>query len=207
MAKLVLVRHGVTEWNNLGLWTGWAETNLIPEGIEQAQRAGEAIRDIHFDLAYASDLSRSQKTLEIIKAVLGYDIPTIIAKEIKERDYGDLTGKNKWEIKKEYGEEQFNKWRRSWDDEVPNGENLKKVYERVVPYFDKEILPQLVLGKNILVSAHGNSLRALAKKLDNVADTDVHTLEINTGEAWIYDIDSKGKVTNKKVLATNANKV
>ena len=207
MAKLVLVRHGVTEWNNLGLWTGWAETDLIPEGIEQARRAGEAIKDTHFDLAYASDLSRSQKTLEIIKEVLGYEIPTTISPEIKERDYGDLTGKNKWEIKKEYGEEQFNKWRRSWDEEIPNGEHLKKVYERVIPYFEKEILPQLILGKNILVSAHGNSLRALAKKLDNVADSDVHTLEINTGEAWVYDIDPEGKVTNKQVRATNANKV
>lgn len=207
MAKLVLVRHGISEWNKLGLWTGWTDVHLTPEGIQEAKNTGNAIKDIKFDLAFVSDLSRAQETLANIKEVLGYEIPTTIAKEIKERDYGDLTGKNKWEIKEKYGEEQFNKWRRGWDDELPNGENLKKVYERAVPYFEKEILPQIAEGKNILVCAHGNSLRAIAKKLDNIADSDVHTLEINTGEAWVYDINSKGNVISKEVRATNPNKV
>ncbi len=207
MAKLVLVRHGMSEWNKLGQWTGWTDVPLAPEGFEEAKKTAESIGDIRFEVAFVSDLKRAQQTLQTIKETLGYEMPTTIASEIKERDYGDLTGKNKWQIKEEFGEDQFNKWRRGWDDEVPNGENLKMVYERAVPYYLKNILPLLKDKKNVLVCAHGNSLRALAKYLDKVPDTETAKLEINTGEAFVYEIDSSGEVVSKVVRATNENKV
>ena len=207
MAKLVLVRHGLSEWNKLGLWTGWRDIPLAPEGFEEAKKTAEDIKDIHYDQAFVSDLSRAQQTFETIKKSLGYDIPSIISPEIKERNYGDLTEKNKWQVKEQYGEEQFNKWRRGWDDEVPNGENLKQVYERAVPYFLNNILPLVKVGKNILICAHGNSLRAIIKFLDNVPDDQVDTITINTGEAYVYEIDNLGKVVSKEVRASNPNKV
>lgn len=207
MAKLVLVRHGLSEWNKLGLWTGWRDIPLAPEGFEEAKKTAEDIKDIHYDQAFVSDLSRAQQTFETIKTSLGYDIPSTIAPEIKERNYGDLTEKNKWQVKEQYGEEQFNKWRRGWDDEVPNGENLKQVYERAAPYFLANILPLVKAGKNILICAHGNSLRAIIKYLDNVSDDQVDTIAINTGEAYVYEIDSSGKVVTKEVRASNPNKV
>jgi len=156
MAKLVLVRHGISEWNKLGLWTGWRDIPLAPEGYDEARKTGQAIKDIHFDNAFVSDLIRSQQTFDTIEKEIGYSIPKTVSPEIKERDYGDLTEKNKWQIKEEFGEEQFNKWRRGWDDEVPHGENLKQVYERAVPYYTKHIMPLLQSGKNVLVCAHGN---------------------------------------------------
>jgi 2,3-bisphosphoglycerate-dependent phosphoglycerate mutase len=207
MAKLVLVRHGISKWNKLGQWTGWTDVPLATEGFEEAKKTARAIKDVSFDVAFVSDLVSAQQTLETIKKTLGTEIPTTIAPEIKERDYGDLTGKNKWQVKEEYGEEQFNKWRRGWDDPVPNGENLKMVYERAVPYYIQHILPELILGKNVLVSSHGNTIRALAKYLDKVADSDTAKLEINTGEAFVYEIDKTGEVISKEVRATNERKV
>jgi len=207
MAKLVLVRHGISEWNKLGQWTGWTDVPLAPEGFQEAEKTARSLTDIHFDIAFVSDMIRAQQTLQTIKESLGYNIPTNISPDIKERGYGDLTGKNKWQVKEEYGEEQFNKWRRGWDDPIPNGENLKMVYERAVPYFTQHILPELISGKNVLVSSHGNTIRALAKYLDKVADTDTAKLEINTGEAFVYEIDKIGEVISKEVRATNETKV
>ena len=207
MSKLLLIRHGMSEWNKLGLWTGWTDIELAPEGIEEAKKTASAIKDAHVDYAFVSDLKRAQQTFKTINDELGYEIPFTIAPEVKERNYGDLTGKNKWDIKEQYGEEQFMKWRRGWDDEVPGGENLKQVYERVMPYYFDKILPLIKEGKNVMVCAHGNSLRALAKYLENVADADVHTVEINTGEAFIYELDSEGKMLTKEVRANNEKKV
>lgn len=207
MPKLVLVRHGLSEWNKLGLWTGWTDIPLSAEGFDEARRTAQSIKDIHFDYAFESDLTRARQTLSTIKNELGYDIPTTSTWEIKERDYGDLTGKNKWQVKEQYGEEQFMKWRRGWDDIVPNGENLKQVYARVTPYFKREILPLVLSGKNVIVSAHGNSLRAIVKYLENIPDNEAYTIEINTGEAFIYDLDMTGKILNKEVRASNEKKV
>ncbi len=206
MAKLVLVRHGKSEWNEKGLWTGWRDIPLAPTGIEEAQTTGEQLNDIHFDYAYTSALMRAQQTLAEILKVINQQPPITNDQSLNERDYGDYTEKNKWDIQKELGEEEFQKIRRSWDYPPPNGESLKMVYERVLPYFVSEILPHLKEGKNVIIAAHGNSLRALVKFLENISEEDIATLEIGTGEAYIYDLDSEGKVTNKEIRGINENK-
>ena len=127
------------------------------------------------------------------------DLITTEAPEIKERSYGILAGLNKWEVKKKYGDEKWLKWRRAWDEPIPNGETLKDVYDRVVPYYEKTILPLLKEGKNVLLSDHGNSLRALVKYLDNIPNDEVYKLEIPTGTVYIYDIDSNGKIIKKEI--------
>lgn len=207
MSHLVLVRHGRSEWNALGLWTGWTDIDLNDEGRKEAQTAGETIKDITLDKGYTSDLKRAQHTLDEILTVLQIkNLPTVKAPELKERDYGDLTAKNKWKIKEEYGEEKFMNWRRSWDYPVPGGETLEDVYNRVVPYYQKHILPELISGKNIIIAAHGNSLRALVKYLEDISNEAVSKLEIGTGEVYVYTLDSGGKVTNKEIRSVNANK-
>ena len=206
MSHLILVRHGISEWNKLGLWTGWKDPELAPEGFEEAKRAGKSINDIKIDIAFTADLKRTIFTLETIKKVIGnIELETIVDKALRERNYGDLAGKNKWKLKEEYGEEQFMKWRRGWDEPIPNGESLKDVYGRVIPYYIKEILPKLNTGQNVLVVASGNSLRALAKYLENLSDDDISKLEIGTGEAYVYKFESK-KIVSKDIRSTNSKK-
>jgi 2,3-bisphosphoglycerate-dependent phosphoglycerate mutase len=208
MAYLILIRHGQSEWNAKGLWTGWNDIDLNEKGREEARNAAEKLSDIKIDKAYTSDLKRAQQTLQEIKHKLKLQkLPTIIAPELKERNYGDLAGKNKWKVKEKYGEEQFKKWRRGWDEPIPNGESLKDVYSRVIPYYEKNILPAIKKGENILISAHGNSLRALVKNLDNISDSEISNLEIGTGEVYIYQINEKGKVIFKEIRAVNEDKL
>jgi len=205
MAYLVLVRHGQSQWNEKGLWTGWKDIPLSSTGIEEARKAGELLKDIHFNYAFTSDLQRAgQTTDEIIKA-LGQTMPITKDKALNEKDYGDMTGKNKWEVKKEVGDEEFMKIRRSWDYPVPGGESLKMVYERTIPYYQQHILPLLKEGKNVLVSAHNNSLRALVKYLENISDEDISKREMATGEIYIYQIDQDGKVIDKQTRASRPN--
>lgn len=199
MAYLVLVRHGESIWNAQGLWTGLRDISLSEKGKEEAQAAAETVRDIHFQIAFTSVLNRAKETLNEMEQVLGISLPTIENAALNERDYGDYTGKNKWEIRKQLGEEEFLKLRRNWDYPVPNGESLKDVYGRVVPYYKDHILPEVKNGKNVLVSAHGNSLRALVKYLDNISDTEIVNLEIPTGQVLIYQIDQNGKITSKEI--------
>lgn len=200
MAYLALVRHGESEWNAKGLWTGWTDVNLSSKGREEARAAGELIKDIHFDLAYTSLLSRAKQTLDQIKFVTDRDdLPTTENKALNERDYGEMTGKNKWEIKEQVGEEEFLRLRRSWDYPPPGGESLKMVFERVLPYYQNEILPKLKEGKNILIAAHGNSLRALIKELEQIPDDEIPHLELATGEVYIYQLNSEGQVTQKEI--------
>ena len=206
MAYLILVRHGKSAWNALGKWTGWTDVDLNEEGIAEARRAGEAIKDIEIHRAHVSDLKRATQTLGHIKETLQKDIDTTIDPALRERHYGIFTGKNKWEVKEEVGDEEFKKIRRSWDHQIPEGESLKEVYARVVPYFEKAILPDLKKGKNVLVSAHGNSLRALMKKLDNISDEAICDLEVGTGEIHCYSFDKEGKVLGKEIRASNPNK-
>jgi 2,3-bisphosphoglycerate-dependent phosphoglycerate mutase len=205
MSYLVLVRHGESEWNAKGLWTGWRDIPLTQKGREEAEHAGNHIKDIHFDYAYTSALIRAQQTLDEILKVIGQTPPIEKDKALNERNYGDYTEKNKWDLQKELGEYEFQKIRRSWDYPPPNGESLKMVYERSVPYFQQEIEPKLKDGKNILVSAHGNSLRALVKFLENISDESISDLEIGTGEAYVYQIDEKGKIVNKEIRGANPN--
>jgi 2,3-bisphosphoglycerate-dependent phosphoglycerate mutase len=204
MAYLVLVRHGQSEWNALGLWTGFSDVELSEKGRQEAQKAAELLKDIPLHKAHTSALKRAQQTLEeITKALELSDIPVNIHAALNERDYGEMTGKNKWEIKEKHGEEQFNKWRRGWDEKIPGGETLKDVHSRVVPYFEDNILMDLKDGKNIIVAAHGNSLRALVKHLENIADSEVPNLELGTGEIYVYEIDENGKVLSKEIRGKN----
>lgn len=203
MSYLVLVRHGESEWNAKGIWTGWTDIPLSEKGRQEAKDAAGQLRGLKFDIAFTSTLSRAKETLEIIKQALGIpDLPTIQSPALNERDYGDYTGKNKWEVKKQLGPDDFAKLRRGWNWPVPNGETLKDVYERTVPYYLGEILPKLEEGKNVLISAHGNSLRALVKYLDGLSDDEVENLEIATGETVIYQIDNSGKITSKELRKT-----
>jgi 2,3-bisphosphoglycerate-dependent phosphoglycerate mutase len=200
MAYIVLVRHGESEWNSKGLWTGWTDVDLSVTGREQARSAATILKDIKFDIAFTSALKRAQQTFEEIRKAnsLG-DIPTKIFKELNERDYGELTGKNKWEVKEKLGDEQFKKIRRSWDFPPPKGESLKMVYERVVPCYKTNILPQLEQGKNVIIVAHGNSNRALVKFLENIPDQEISELELKLGEPYVYQIDQTGKITSKEI--------
>jgi len=203
MAYLVLVRHGQSEWNAKGLWTGWTDVGLTEKGRQEARAAAQAVTDINFQIAFISPLKRASETLEEMEKVWGISLPRVKSEAITERDYGDYTGKNKWQVKQELGEEEFLKLRRSWDYSVPGGESLKDVYNRVIPFYQQAILPELKQGKNVVVSAHGNSLRALVKYLDNISDQDIATLEIPTGQVLIYKIDQGGKVLDKKELSAS----
>lgn len=195
MAHLILVRHGESLWNGIGLWTGLTDISLNEKGKEQSRQSAESIKklNVKIDIIYISILKRAKETLDEIKKVLFLEnIPTFQSQALNERDYGIYTGKNKWEIQKVVGNEQFQKIRRGWDVPIKNGESLKDVYNRVVPYYESEILPKLKEGKNVLIVAHGNSLRALVKHLENMSDADVENLEISVGATLIFDIDKKG---------------
>ena len=188
MGKIVISRHGESEWNLLGKWTGWTDVGLTEKGYTDTVHLGKLLQDIDFDEAYTSALKRTHQTLDALLEGKGIEaLPTTQAAELNERDYGDLTGKNKWEVQEEIGEEAFNGIRRGWDYPVPGGETLKMVYARVMPYFEAEILPKLQAGENILLVAHGNSIRALMKYLDQVPEADMAYVEMPFGQILIYD--------------------
>lgn len=199
-ASLVLVRHGQSEWNEKNLFTGWKDPGLTTKGVEEAKSAGIQLRTegFQFDVMFTSDLLRAQKTGEIILKELGVtNLPVVKNQALNERDYGDLSGLNKDEAREKWGDEQVHIWRRSFDTPPPGGESLKGTAERVLPYFKKEILPQLLEGKNILIAAHGNSLRSLVMELDQLTKEQVVKLEIATGDPIYYEIASSGKVVKK----------
>ncbi|MDO8583246.1 MAG: 2,3-bisphosphoglycerate-dependent phosphoglycerate mutase [bacterium] len=198
MAHLILIRHGESEWNKLGLWTGVTDIGLSPKGIEEAHLAGEKLKDLSIDSSYISSLKRARQTLNEIEKVLGREFPTLENKALDERDYGIYTGQNKWDLQKSMEEEKFQKIRRGWNFAVPNGETLEDVYNRVIPYYQSQILPDLRAGKNVLIVAHGNSLRALVKYLENITDENIEKLEIATGEILIYTFDTYGNITSKE---------
>lgn len=201
MAYLVLVRHGESIWNAKGLWTGFTDVSLSEKGKKESQVAGKLIKNIKFDVAFSSPLVRAKETLDEIKKELSEsNFPAYEDAALNERNYGEFTGKNKWDIKKQVGDDVFLKIRRAWDYPIPKGETLKDVYNRTVPYYKNQILPQLIAGKNVLVSAHGNSLRALVKYLENISDEDIAKLEIATGEIYVYQIDENGNVISKSCL-------
>jgi len=200
MSYLALVRHGESEWNEKGLWTGWTDVPLTSKGKEQARQAAEVLKDIKFDASYTSKLERAKHTLEEIEEYWGCtDCPSIEDAALNERNYGDFTGKNKWEVQKQVGEEKFQKIRRGWDEAIPNGETLKNVYNRVIPYYEKNILPNIKAGENVLVVAHGNTDRALIKYLENISDDDIAKVELELGEIYLYQMDNEGKVISKQI--------
>lgn len=204
MAKLVLVRHGQSQWNEKGLWQGWIDIDLTEKGIEQAKETGRQLKDIKFDHAYSSPLIRASKTLdEILKVLHQSDLPVIKDQAMTEKHYGIYAGKNKWQVKEEVGEEEFQKIRRSWDYPTPEGESMKQVYERLIPYYEKEILPKLKEGKNVIIASHGNTLRCLVKFLDHLSDEEVAKFEFGIGEGYVYEIDKDGKVISKDIRNKN----
>lgn len=190
MAKLIIFRHGQSIWNLENKFTGWIDVDLTDKGIQEAKNAGEKLKSYEFDLAYASDLKRAQNTLKIALEVSNKKVPTTYNKALNERMYGDLQGLNKTETVKKYGEEQVKIWRRSYDIPPPNGESLKDTADRVIPYFKTEIEPQLKSGKNIVIAAHGNSLRALIMYLEKMTPKEILEFEIGTGVPRLYEFDN-----------------
>jgi 2,3-bisphosphoglycerate-dependent phosphoglycerate mutase len=201
--NLVLVRHGQSKWNAKNLFTGWKDPGLTDQGLAEAKNAGRLILDesIQFDFMYTSMLSRAQKTGDIILGVLNHkEIPIVKNEALNERDYGSLAGLNKDDARKKWGEEQVHIWRRSFDIPPPDGESLKDTADRVLPYFEAEIMPKVISGSSILIAAHGNSLRALIMKLDSISSEDIVKLEIPTGAPIQYEFTADGTVGKKTNL-------
>lgn len=236
MAKLVLIRHGQSEWNALNLFNGWIDTKLSDKGVAQAKEAGQllAAEDIQFDQAYTSVLTRAITTLHYALEEAGQlFIPEAKSWRLNERHYGALQGQNKAEAAEKWGDEQVHIWRRSYDvlpplldsydkevevqgntypafdrryadvpeGELPLGENLKITLERVLPFWESDISKDLKAGKNVVIAAHGNSLRALAKHLEHISDDDILNLEIANGQPLVYDLDDNLEVISKKTLS------
>ena len=228
MSKLVFIRHGQSEWNLKNLFTGWVDVNLSEQGEQEAKEAGRKLKEagIEFDQAYTSVLTRAIKTLHFALEESGQLwIPEEKSWRLNERHYGALQGKNKQAAAEKYGDEQVHIWRRSYDvlpplldanDEgsaandrryanldpriVPGGENLKVTLERVIPFWEDKIAPDLLAGKNVIVAAHGNSLRALTKYIENISDEDIMNVEMATGQPVVYDLDDKLNIVNKEKL-------
>lgn len=228
MSKLVFIRHGQSEWNLKNLFTGWVDVNLSEQGEQEAKEAGRKLKEagIEFDQAYTSVLTRAIKTLHFALEESGQLwIPEEKSWRLNERHYGALQGKNKQAAAEKYGDEQVHIWRRSYDvlpplldanDEgsaandrryanldpriVPGGENLKVTLERVIPFWEDKIAPDLLAGKNVIVAAHGNSLRALTKYIEQISDEDIMNVEMATGQPVVYDLDDKLNIINKEKL-------
>ena len=186
---LVLVRHGQSEWNKKNLFTGWKDPKLTSKGVEEAIKAGDELKSsgYSFDKMYTSELFRAQETGRIILDRMGLDsIEVIKDLSLNERNYGDLAGLNKDDARKKWGEDQVHIWRRSFDVPPPGGESLKDTAERVLPYFKQNIIPQLAEGLNILIAAHGNSLRALVMEIEKISPDEIVKLEIATGIPLVY---------------------
>jgi len=226
MTKLVLVRHGQSQWNLENRFTGWVDVPLSKKGIDEAISAGKKLKDYEFDIMYVSHMLRAIQTLHHIlvesnsektpifkhenervsKWELNYtnnpetEIPVYQSVELAERYYGDLQGLNKQKTREKYGDEQVHLWRRSYDVNPPNGESLKDTCERTTPYYKKYILKDLQEGKTVLVSAHGNSLRAITMYVENISEQEIPTVEIPTGVPIVYTFDEQMNLVDKKLL-------
>ena len=191
MARLILVRHGQSVWNASNRFTGWTDVDLSEQGVEEAEDAGRQLSEIRIDVVHTSDLVRAQMTAEIIMRhnEASENVPTKYDWRLNERHYGALQGLNKAETAERHGAEQVHIWRRSFDVAPPEGESLEMTAERTIPYFTEEIVPDLVSGKNVLVSAHGNSLRSIVMHIDGISPEDIVSLEIPTGEPIHYSYE------------------
>ena len=188
-SNLVLVRHGQSEWNKKNLFTGWKDPDLTELGVEEAVKAGKLLkgRGLSFDIMYTSNLFRAQETGRLILEQMSLShIEVIKDLSLNERNYGDLAGLNKDEAREKWGDEQVHVWRRSFDIPPPGGESLKNTAERVLPYFNSEILPKIKESQNILIAAHGNSLRALIMGLERISPEEIVKLEVATGDPIVY---------------------
>ena len=200
--KLVLVRHGESEWNALGKWTGWTDVSITEEGARLSRQLGEKLEDIKFTVAYQSLLRRTSETLDaVLEGAKQADISRLSAGEINERDYGVYTGMLKEEVRAKIGEEAYLKLRRGWDRPIEDGESLKDVYGRVQPFYAETILPRLLSGENVLIVGHGNSLRALIKYIENISDEDISSTEFGHNIALVYEVDADGRELSKNIVS------
>ncbi|MDH4329005.1 MAG: 2,3-bisphosphoglycerate-dependent phosphoglycerate mutase [Nitrospira sp.] len=201
MARLVLLRHGESQWNLENRFTGWVDVPLSPRGVEEAKSAGDKLKGFTFDRAFTSVLSRANETLQLVLEGIGQTaIPIEKDKALNERMYGELQGLNKAETATKYGDAQVKIWRRSYDVRPPGGESLKDTAERVLPYYDTRIKPYVLKGETILIAAHGNSLRALVMQLEQLSKEQVLELNIPTGAPLLYELDSNGSVLSHRYL-------
>jgi 2,3-bisphosphoglycerate-dependent phosphoglycerate mutase len=201
MADLILLRHGQSQWNLENRFTGWVDVPLSPKGEQEARAAGEKLRGRRIDRLFTSVLQRAIETARIALGEAGLpDPPTIRAAELNERMYGDLQGLNKAEAAKQFGDAQVKIWRRSYDTPPPNGESLADTAARVIPYWESTIRPELLSGKNVLIAAHGNSLRALVMHLDGLTKEQILELEIPTGAPILYELGPDAGVRSKRYL-------
>jgi len=201
MATLVIIRHGQSEWNAQNRFTGWVNVELAPKGIEEARKAGEKLKDFRFHKGFTSALNRAQKTLVNVLEVTGQtDLEVIKDQALNERMYGDIQGMNKDEARQQFGEEQVHIWRRSFDVPPPGGESLKDTAARVIPYFDTVIAPELKAGHDIIIAAHGNSLRALIMHLEHLSPEEILKIEVPTGQPKRYILDENLNVLSADYL-------
>jgi 2,3-bisphosphoglycerate-dependent phosphoglycerate mutase len=200
MPKLIVVRHGQSLWNLENRFTGWVDVPLTAQGEDEARAAGELLRGMAIDVAYTSGLRRAQETLRIILESIPLSVPVIRDAALNERDYGDLAGLNKDDMREKYGEEQVHIWRRSYDTPPPNGESLKDTRERTAPFFHRAIMGDIRQGKNVLVAAHGNSNRSIVMELEGVSPEDIMGIELATGIPRVYDLETSGAVNSVEVL-------
>ncbi len=201
---LVLVRHGQSEWNLKNLFTGWKDPDLSPKGVEEAKAAGQRLKakGLKFDLCFTSALTRAQHTLDLILSELGQTgLPITRDQALNERDYGELTGLNKDDARAKFGEEQVLIWRRSYDVPPPKGESLKDTLARSLPYYMHHIQPQVLSGKNVLVAAHGNSLRSLIMAIDGLTPEQILKRELETGVPVVYKLKANSLPASVEVLA------
>ena len=201
MSRLVLLRHGESQWNLENRFTGWVDVPLSPKGEQEAKEAGKKLTGLTFHRAFSSVLKRAIETLRIVLEVIDQPgIPVQRDEALNERMYGELQGLNKAETAQKYGDAQVKIWRRSFDIRPPGGESLKDTAERVLPYYEKAILPSLKAGETILVAAHGNSLRALVMHLDKLSQAEVLELNIPTGAPLLYEFDDADRVVSRRYL-------
>lgn len=198
--KLIIARHQESDWNKEGLWTGQRNRHLTENGFQRANEMGMLIEDIYIDLAFASMMVRTIETLScMLEATQQFHVPTHFTSTLNERDYGDYTSKNKWEMLDLVGEDAWEDIRRGWNVPIPHGETLKMVYERAIPFFESNILPPVKRGKQVLVVGHGNTLRAVTKYIERISDEAIRDYEVEFGTVTIYSIDPHGHMITKEV--------
>ncbi|MAU57577.1 MAG: 2,3-bisphosphoglycerate-dependent phosphoglycerate mutase [Hyphomicrobiales bacterium] len=202
MSKLIILRHGESEWNKLNLFTGWEDVSLTDQGKIEAKLAAFAIQNLKVDVnhAYTSALKRAKDTLGIVLYILKKDIPMISDQALNERNYGSLTGMNKDEARNKWGDEQVKLWRRSYDIAPENGESLKDTCERTIPYFKKNILPKLYDGENVIITAHGNSLRSIIMYVEELSEEEIISVEITTGIPIVYEYENKNIIKKTELF-------
>ena len=194
--KLILVRHGQSVYNEENRFTGWKDVDLTQKGIDEAIACASLLKSQNIDLAFTSNLKRAQKTLALILGELSLDLDITKNEALNERDYGSLVSQNKFEAAEKYGKDMVQKWRRSYDIPPPDGESLKMTLERTVPYFKSSIFPLLSNNKNIIISAHGNSIRSIVMDLLSISTEDILKTEIGWCEPWVFEFNESGDVIN-----------